>query len=167
MRNMEEARSRALAELSNGPDPVTGLPPRRIAEEAFDQACGQDKQAFVLVVVIDRIQVLNHRFGHDVGDEIMRHFTDFLQTQLPSPDRLFRWTGPAIAGLLYRSSRMERVRDEVARILETKCEYTVRTSSRTILLPISVRWAIFPLVASPCILAQKLENFISSQNPNE
>jgi len=165
MNSMEEARS--ILDLAEGPDPITGLPPRRIAEEAFAQACREDMQAYVLVAVIERIQVLNNRFGHDVGDEIMRHFSDFLQTQLPSPDRLFRWTGPALAGLLFRSARMERVRDEVGRILETKSEYTVRTSSRTILLPISVRWALFPLVASPYMLSQKLENFISSPISND
>lgn len=166
MKSMEEARSRSMTEL-RGPDPVTGLPSRRIAEEAFVQASREDNQAYVLVVVIDRIQILNGRFGHDVGDEIMRHFTEFLQTKLPLPDRLFRWTGPAVAGLLYRSSRMERVRDEIGRILETKCEYTVRTSSRTILLPISVRWAIFPLIASPRMLSQKLESFISPPSVND
>jgi diguanylate cyclase (GGDEF)-like protein len=165
MKSMEEARS--ILDLSEGPDPVTGLPPRHIAEKVFAQACREDKRAFALVVLVDRIQVLNNRFGHDVGDEIMRHFTDFLQTQLSSPDRLFRWTGPALAGLLYRSSRIERVRDEVRRILETRCEYTVRTSSRTILLPISLRWALFPLVSSPRLLTQNLENFISSKNPND
>ena len=51
--------------------------------------------------------------------------------------------------------------------MEVKYEHTVRTASRTILLPISVRWAVFPLMASPRLLSQKIENFISFQSSHE
>ena len=97
----------------------------------------------------------------------MRHFAGFFKAQLTPQDQLYRWTGPAFAGLLFRSNRLERVRDEVGRILEVKCEHTVKTASRTLLLPISVRWALFPLSAAPRILTQKMENFISFQSPHD
>ena len=167
MQNLEAAHARAVAAQSNGPDPITGLPLRPQAEEAIAQACRDEVQAYVLVVVIDRIQILNSRFGHEVGDEIMRHFASFLKGQLAPLDQLFRWTGPTLTGLLFRSHRLERVRDEIGRVLEIKCEHTVRTASRTILLPISVRWALFPLVASPRLLTQKMENFINFQSSHD
>ncbi len=163
MRGLEAAKAGPLADAAGVPDPVTGLPLRRLAEEAFARACQDETQAYVLVVVIDRIQILNKRFGYEVGDEIMRYFAGFLKRQLQSKDLLFRWTGPTLAGLLYRVHRLERVRDEVGRFMELKYEHTVRTASRTILLPISARWALFPMMAAPRLLTQKIENFISFQ----
>jgi diguanylate cyclase (GGDEF)-like protein len=160
MRGLEAAKAGPSADASGAPDPVTGLPPRRLAEEAFARAGQEESQAYVLAVVIDRIQVLNKRFGYEVGDEIMRYFAGFLKSQLQSKDLLFRWTGPTLAGLLYRVNRLERVRDEVGRFMELKYEHTVRTASRTILLPISARWALFPMMAAPRLLTQKIENFI-------
>jgi diguanylate cyclase (GGDEF)-like protein len=156
-----------VADSSTAPDPITGLPPRRQAEEAFARACRDEAQAYVMAVAIDRIQVLNLRFGYAVGDEIMRHFAGFLKSQLQSKDLLFRWTGPTLAGLLFRSNRLERVRDEIGRVMELKYEHTVRTASRTILLPISARWALFPMMASPRLLTQKIENFISFQSSHD
>jgi GGDEF domain-containing protein len=162
MRGLESAQA-AQADSSTAPDPVTGLPPRALAEEAFAQACRDEAQAYVLAVVVDRIQILNKRFGYEVGDEIMRYFAGFLKGQLQPKDQLFRWTGPTLTGLVFRPNRLDRVRDEIGRIMELKYEHTVRTPSRTILLPISVRWALFPMMASPRLLTQKIENFISFQ----
>jgi diguanylate cyclase (GGDEF)-like protein len=167
MQGLESAQAAPSAESSAAPDPVTGLPPRKRAEEAFAQACRDEAQAYVLAVVIDRIQILNTRFGYEVGDEIMRYFASFLKSQLSSKDLLFRWTGPTLAGLLFRPNRLERVRDEIGRIMELKYEHTVRTASRTILLPISVRWALFPTMASPRLLTQKIENFITFQSSHD
>lgn len=167
MRGLESAEAGPSADSSTAPDPVTGLPPRKRAEEAFAQTCRDEAQAYVLAVVIDRIQILNSRFGYEVGDEIMRYFAGFLKSQLQDKDQLFRWTGPALAGLVFRPNRLERVRDDIARIMEIKYEHTVQTPSRTILLPISVRWALFPMMASPRLLTQKIENFISFQSSHD
>jgi len=69
-----------------------------------------------------------------------------------------------LVGILARPNRLERVRDEIGRIMEVKYEHTVRTASRTILLPISIRWALFPMMAVPRLLTQKIENFINFQS---
>jgi diguanylate cyclase (GGDEF)-like protein len=167
MRGLESAEPGPSAGSSTAIDPVTGLPSRKAAEEAFAQACRDEAQAYLLAVVVDRIQILNKRFGYEVGDEIMRYFAGFLKSQLQAKDQLFRWTGPALAGLVFRPNRLERVRDEIGRIMELKYEHTVRTPSRTILLPISVRWALFPMMASPRLLTQKIENFISFQSSHD
>jgi len=164
MRGLEHAEQ--IAD-STEPDPVTGLPGRRQAEDAFAQAASKQEPAFVLVVVVDRIPILNTRFGHEVGDEVMRYYADFLKQQLHTEDLLFRWTGPVLSALLFRANRLERVRDEIGRIMELKYEHTVRTASRTILLPISVRWMLFPLMASPRLLAQKIEAFVGSRSSHD
>lgn len=148
-------------------DPVTGLPTRQPAEDTLAKACQDGAPAFAVAVQIDRIQIFNARFGYEVGDEILRYFAGFLRQQLPAADLLFRWTGPTIVALLFRPNRLERVRDEVGRIMESKYEHTVETASRTVLLPISVRWALFPLMASPLLLSQKIDSFAAYQGARD
>jgi len=167
MRGLASAQDSSADDSSSAPDPVTGLPRRRFAEAAIARACQEGAQAYVLAVVVDRIQILNTRFGYEVGDEIMSYFAEFLKSQLDRRDQLFRWAGPTLAGLLVRANRLERVRDDIGRIMELKYEHTVRTASRTILLPVSARWALFPVTSSPRLVTQKIENFINLQSSHD
>ncbi len=148
-------------------DEATGLPARSRAEEAIAQACRDEAQAYAVAVQIDRIQIFNARFGYEVGDEILRHIAGFLRQQLHEKDLLFRWSAPTLVALLFRPHRLERVRDEVGRIMEFKYEHTVQTSSRTVLLPISARWAVFPMMASPPLLWQKIDSFSRFQGTRD
>ena len=66
--------------------------------------------------------------------------------------------------LLSRPVRLEIVREEIARLMEYKYEHTVKTSSRTILLPISARWAVFPMMAAPRLLVQKIDTFTAQSS---
>ena len=99
------------------------------------------------------------RFGHSVGDEVLRYFGGFLGGRLRPGDRIFRWSGSVLVALLPRPNRLEIVRDEVARVMEIRCEHTVQTASRTILLPITARWAVFPSMAAPRLLIHKIDAF--------
>ncbi|MBZ5619126.1 MAG: diguanylate cyclase [Acidobacteriia bacterium] len=175
-RGLESAKAGSAAgaptEVPAGPppaptDPVTGLPPRKAAEEVLARACQDDTPAYALAVAVDRIQILNTRFGYEVGDEILRYFAGFLKRQLPSTDLLFRWTGPILIALLSRPSSLARVRDEIGHMMEFKYQHTVRTVSRAILLPISTRWAVFPMMASPRMLIQKIDDFCSFQGSRD
>jgi diguanylate cyclase (GGDEF)-like protein len=143
-----------------GTDRVTGLPNRKEAEDALAKACQDQTPAYAVAVQIDRIQIFNARFGYEVGDDILRYFAKFLRQQWPGKDRMFRWTDTTILALLFRSSRLERVRDEVGRVMDHKYEHTVQTASRTVLLPISLRWAVFPMMSPPVLLVRNIDSLI-------
>jgi hypothetical protein len=72
----------------------------------------------------------------------------------------FRWSDGALVVLLPRPNRPASVRDEVARLLEVRCEHTVQTASHTILLPIDARWTVFPSMAAPRLLIHKIDAFL-------
>jgi len=146
--------------LTAGTDPVTGLPNRTEAEDALAKACREEAPAYAVAVQIDRIQIFNARFGYEAGDEILRYFAKFLRQQWPGKDLLFRWTDTTLLALLFRTNRLERVRDEVGRVMEHKYEHTVQTASRTVLLPISLRWAVFPMMAPPLLLIRNIDSLI-------
>jgi diguanylate cyclase (GGDEF)-like protein len=144
-------------------DPVTGLPPRPAAESVLDEACLSEVPAFAAVMVIDRLPTFNVRFGHAVGDQVLRLFTRFLKGQLSAEDRLFRWSGPTLVALLNRPGTIEQVCSEIGRIMKRTLEQKVRTETCTISLPIAARWAVFPMMASPRLLSHKIDSFATSR----
>ena len=163
----KSAEARSAAPSSAPPDatpepaiPETpGLATRAEAEAALASAWQSDPPAYVAVMALDRLQIFNMRFGHSVGDEVVRFYAGFLQTRFRETDRLFRWSAGALLVLLPRPNRLEIVRDEIARLMEVRCEHTVQTASRTILLPIAARWTVFPSMAAPRLLVHKIDAF--------
>jgi len=163
-RGIQSSQSSAAAKSEpSDTDPVTGLPPRPAAESVLDQACLSEVPAFAAVMVIDRLQTFNVRFGHAVGDQVLRLFTSFLKRQLSAEDRLFRWSGPTLVALLTRPGSIEQVRIEIGRIMKRTLEQKVRTETCTISLPIAARWAVFPMMASPRLLSHKIDSFATSR----
>jgi GGDEF domain-containing protein len=141
-------------------DPATGLPPRAHAEDAIAQACQNGIPAFVVLMVVNRVHALNQSFGDDLGDGILKRFSGFVRQQLPVVDQVFRWTGPALAVLVRRNSTVDTVRAEIDSLLAQKLEHTLTTISRTVQIPISARWTVMPLVASPRLLFHKMDSFV-------
>jgi diguanylate cyclase (GGDEF)-like protein len=144
-------------------DEVTRLPGRSAAEAVLAVACQVEKPAFAVVMSMDRIKIYNLRFGPTVGDEVMKHFAEWIGKLLRSEDRLFRWSGPTLVALLPRANRLEIVREELERVIDAGFEYTVQTASRGVLLPVSARWSIFPMMASPQLLFHKIDSFAKFQ----
>lgn len=63
---LEEARGDALS------DPLTGLPNRRAFEEAFADRIAAGGSPCVAVCDVDHFKAVNDRFGHAVGDRVLR-----------------------------------------------------------------------------------------------
>ena len=163
----DEIREQALTAPAAVSDDVTGLGGQSQAEEALVQAWQTDPPSYVAVMSLDRLQIFNMRFGHSVGDEVLRYYGEFLRARLRPGDRIFRWSKGALLALLPRPNRLEIVRDEVARLMDIRCEHTVQTASRTILLPIVARWTVFPSMAAPRLLIHKIDAFTEMKAAKE
>jgi len=147
-------------------EPLAGLSTRSQAEEALAGAWQTDPPSYVAVMALDRLRIFNMRFGHSVGDEVMRYYSDFLRARLRPEDRMFRWSNAGLLVLLHRPNRLEIVRDEIARVMDARCEHTVQTASRTILLQIDARWTVFPSMAAPRLLIHKIDAFTEIAGKN-
>jgi GGDEF domain-containing protein len=157
---LEQAR-KGLANIGETRnDPVTGLPPRPEAESALAHWGRSGTQSFAAVMVLDRLQTLNARFGQEAGDEILACFSRMIQERLQTTDRLFRWSGPALLALLPRQGGLDYVRGEFGRVMETRLEHTIQTPTRSIMVPVMARWTVFPMIAAPRLFYQKIDNFI-------
>jgi len=166
---LNQARKLASSGVQGGAarDLITGLHLRPEAEAALAESGREGARAYAAVFVLDRLQVLNVRFGREAGDEILVAFTRMVEKQLAPEDRLFRWGGPALLALLPRPDSIESVRGELGRIMATKLEHSIQTPSRSIMVPIAARWTLFPIMAAPRLMFQKIDAFAATPASRE
>lgn len=85
-------------------DALTGLPNRRAADEALPREISRaDRTGGSLCAVmldIDKFKRVNDGFGHAVGDGVLRHIADVIQSQARSADLVARWGGEEFVALL-------------------------------------------------------------------
>ena len=102
-----EEKNRELARLA-ATDPLTGLPNRRSFDAYLErQAVGARRYADALSLVlldIDEFKAVNDRFGHDVGDEVLREVGRRLREACRAGDTVARIGGEEFALILTRTS---------------------------------------------------------------
>ncbi len=126
-------------------DACTGLPGPAAAETALKKALAENKTCFAGVYVVNRIVVVNARYGHTAGDHILVRFSQNIAQRLSPGDALFRWYGPAFLVIMNRSGPQDAVRAEVARIASGHKEEEIQVGTRSILLSISSNTVVLAL----------------------
>lgn len=142
---IEESRERTAARTNREArnDPLTGLPERPAAEAALSAALKQGGRVFAAVFAIERLDLINARFGHEVGDQVLLFFGEHVAQALKGSDRFFRWTGPAFLALMERSEPVHKVREEISRVILRRLSKTVKIANRSVLLPVPTNWVVF------------------------
>jgi diguanylate cyclase (GGDEF)-like protein len=117
--SLRDAQTRAST------DPLTGLPNRRYFEE-YVELLGRGRRAEdaigILMVDVDRFKALNDRFGHAIGDVVLRAIGRTIATTVRDLDVPARFGGEEFVVLLRNPSPEvalevgERIRGAVERI---------------------------------------------------
>lgn len=145
------------------PDPVTGLPGRAAAEAALLEAGRENRTVYAAVFALDRLDLINTRFGYAMGDRVLLTYSQLVAQALSGADQLFRWSGPALVALLEREGQqMPEVREELARFANQRVERTFQAGGRSALLPVAANWALFPLAhfRPVQLLFYQMDNFV-------
>ncbi|RST30493.1 sensor domain-containing diguanylate cyclase [Sphingomonas ginkgonis] len=102
-------------------DALTGLPNRRAFRLAVERrAMIEESQDCVALLDIDHFKRVNDRFGHDGGDEVLRHFAAVARRMVRQHDFVARMGGEEFAILFADTSLeqamlvCERLRQEIA-----------------------------------------------------
>ena len=113
------------AQAQASTDPLTGLPNRRYFEE-YVELLGRGRRAAdaigILMVDVDRFKALNDRFGHAIGDVVLRAIGRTIATTVRDLDVPARFGGEEFVVLLRNPSPEvalevgERIRGAVERI---------------------------------------------------
>ncbi|RMF46206.1 MAG: GGDEF domain-containing protein [Deltaproteobacteria bacterium] len=104
----------ALVEMSHGlafHDELTGLPGRRALNEALERIAGRYSLA---MVDIDHFKQFNDRYGHDVGDQVLKMVAGRL-AGVGAGGRAYRYGGEEFT-LLFPGRSLATVEQEVDRI---------------------------------------------------
>jgi diguanylate cyclase (GGDEF)-like protein len=102
VRNAEEFERLATT------DEMTGLLNRRhfmsLARGPWDRFEARGEPLSLMIVDLDLFKSINDRFGHDAGDEVIRHVANVLETGRREPDVLARLGGEEFVLLLPNAS---------------------------------------------------------------
>jgi diguanylate cyclase (GGDEF)-like protein len=159
---LAQVRQRAASFLEDK-DRLTGLPTRTEAEAALTKHAQEGGHFYVALFIFDRIEYLNERFGRDVGDELLVAFSRMIKQRLKPADKLFRWGGPAFLALLPRASTLEQIRTEVGRAMAGSVEHSIQTRGLDVLIPLTTRWTLLPLLSAPRLMVQKIDAFADAR----
>lgn len=106
-----------LLSVDNSRDPLTRMLNRRympvILQRETEISNKHDLTYGALFVDIDHFKHINDQYGHEVGDQALRHFADQLNALLRSGDFIFRYGGEEFLIILSDTDR-----DEVLQIAE-------------------------------------------------
>jgi|SRR5579884_2290120 len=121
-REEESRRLKELFEQQATIDPLTQLLNRRgwteLAERVWWRAVQNHEVVEVLLLDLDHFKDVNDRWGHAVGDQVLRHVAGVLRQQTRPGDLLGRWGGEEFILLLHPPlkdilSIAERIREAV------------------------------------------------------
>ena len=121
---LDRAYEHVATETAATTDLLTGLPNRRFLEILAARPAGRRREdrTAVLMVDIDHFKRLNDRYGHGVGDEVLRSVADALARTVRADDFPIRYGGEEFLLVLRRADReiavavAERLRRNVAGI---------------------------------------------------
>lgn len=165
-RQQREETARTIAELRNeirraqqrqsavAPAKPNAVPQgmgRAEAEAALARAVEQRLHAYAAVFVLERFDLISGRFGPNAAEQLARFFRHHLTQGILSSDAVFRWSNASFLVLMERAGSLEEARAEVQRVASVRLEWTLQIGTRTVLLPVSSRWAVIPVYQFPSL----------------
>lgn len=75
---------------------LDSLPGRPQAELAVTEALERGETFELLLLVVNRLPLINERFGYEVGDRILEAYSERLSEELDDRCRLYRWSAAAL-----------------------------------------------------------------------
>jgi diguanylate cyclase (GGDEF)-like protein len=117
-------------------DGLTGLPARRALNEALQRLSGRYS---VAMVDVDHFKKLNDRFGHDVGDQVLKMVAARL-AKAPGGGRAFRYGGEEFA-LLFPGRTVEECLPDLETLRQDVADagFTIRRRIRPRRRPTTVK----------------------------
>ena len=144
---LENARLHQIVKRQALLDALTNMPNRRQCESALATELSQAKRfgaslAFVLAD-LDEFKSVNDRYGHPVGDRVLREFADILRESVREADVAARWGGEEFALVLPSTDSMGAA-VLVERIRSALEHRTIVVDGHTISITASFGVAVFP-----------------------
>jgi diguanylate cyclase (GGDEF)-like protein len=107
-------------------DALTGIPNRRQMDEQLEEAIYNatnvlSMPACLALADLDHFKRINDTYGHAIGDEVLKSFSQLLITSMRDTDRIYRYGGEEFlifmqnVDLEHAQSILDRLREKIAR----------------------------------------------------
>ncbi|HWI62625.1 MAG TPA: diguanylate cyclase [Symbiobacteriaceae bacterium] len=116
-------------------DHLTGLPNLRALEKVLTEYPAEETSCFLLIDV-DHFKEVNDRFGHGVGDAVLRSVSAVMRKEIRGNDFICRYGGEEFA-ILLRGCRLPQAGDVAERIRVAVAAQVVQSDSGPISVTIS------------------------------
>lgn len=148
-------------------DPVTGLPGRAEAEKALSQAVDNGHHAMAAVFVMKQLNQLSSRFGYQAGNTLLESLAAYLGSGAAPEGGLYRWSGTALLALFNSNVPLVRVRQKIRSLIGDMPPREIKIGARTVAIPVSVGWTVFPVCPPVERLFRQLEAFFQGQSAED
>lgn len=125
-------------------DQLTGLYNRRFLDEIADKISAQIKRRNsnigILMIDIDFFKQVNDKYGHDVGDRVLREIANVIKANVREADYVIRFGGEEILVLLMDAKEgvAEQVAEKIRRAIENKAiEFSGGILKKTVSIGVS------------------------------
>ena len=106
-------------------DRITAIPNRHYFEERITQTVENAKRygtcCNLLMIDLDNFKMVNDLHGHYIGDLLLRHVSEQLQSTLRKSDTVFRIGGDEFAVIVENSASNEEVESIAKKIIKALC----------------------------------------------
>jgi len=125
-------------------DQLTGLYNRRFLEEIADKLAAQIKRRGsnlgILMIDIDYFKQVNDKYGHDVGDRVLKEIAQVVKNSVREADYVIRFGGEEILVLLVdvKEGYAEKVAEKIRKAVENKViEFSGGAIKKTVSIGVS------------------------------
>ncbi|MCD9021500.1 sensor domain-containing diguanylate cyclase [Cohnella silvisoli] len=103
-------------------DPLTGLTNRRTLEATLAKWIVDQPSFSIIMMDLDRFKAINDTYGHQVGDEVLKHFADIMTSCVRPGDVCCRFGGEEFIALIANADAEEAylVAERIHNMLEQK-----------------------------------------------
>lgn len=149
-------------------DDLTGLPNRRYFKEVLKKEIYRAKRnntKFALIFIdLDNFKHINDRYGHMAGDNVLKHFANYLKKTLRKTDSIFRYAGDEFCVLINNFVHAENLVPVLEKILKIN-QTPILYNNHQFFLSLSIGVSIFPddLVLNQCDLLTLNEEEIENK----
>ncbi|MCQ6559576.1 sensor domain-containing diguanylate cyclase [Paenibacillus mendelii] len=137
-------RQKASLSLAASTDQLTGLYNRRMLEEMMNKWLAQGTPYSIIVLDIDRFKTVNDRYGHQIGDEVLKHLARIMSDCVRLGDVCCRFGGEEFVILLPQASSQTTMK--IAEDIRMTMESTMSPCGEPVTVSLGV--AEYPLHAN-------------------
>lgn len=117
-------------------DAETGLPGRLMFEKLVNDSIAEGRNFISALFVVERLPLINKRFGRIAGDRVLLYVAQYLAQELPDSNSLSRWSGPAFSTII-NSENSDKMESQIRAISNKPLSANIDVGNRSVMLTIS------------------------------